>query len=88
VLVGGTDVLEGELIDAAPEWLLLALSPVRRALVPMAATVAVDGLAPRGGGAHARTEWVSAAGIAERTALLTALLSGLREPPQPAADRG
>ncbi|MBO3741197.1 M20/M25/M40 family metallo-hydrolase [Actinoplanes flavus] len=39
----------------------------------------VDGLAPRGGGAHARTEWVSADGMAERTALLTALLgpSGL-----------
>jgi glutamate carboxypeptidase len=35
----------------------------------------VDGLAPRGGGAHARTEWVSAAGIAERTALLAALLT-------------
>lgn len=34
----------------------------------------IDGLAPRGGGAHARTEWVSAAGIAERIALLTALL--------------
>ncbi|MDI6097101.1 M20/M25/M40 family metallo-hydrolase [Actinoplanes sp. NEAU-A12] len=34
----------------------------------------VDGLAPRGGGAHARTEWVSVAGIAERTALLAALL--------------
>ncbi|MFC4069458.1 M20/M25/M40 family metallo-hydrolase [Actinoplanes subglobosus] len=37
----------------------------------------VDGLAPRGGGAHARTEWVSVSGIAERTALLTALLTGL-----------
>ncbi|WIM98702.1 M20/M25/M40 family metallo-hydrolase [Actinoplanes oblitus] len=37
----------------------------------------VDGLAPRGGGAHARTEWVSAAGVAERTALLTALITGL-----------
>ncbi|WP_436520814.1 M20/M25/M40 family metallo-hydrolase [Actinoplanes sp. HUAS TT8] len=37
----------------------------------------VDGLAPRGGGAHARTEWVSAAGITERVALITALLSGL-----------
>ncbi|MEV0901355.1 M20/M25/M40 family metallo-hydrolase [Actinoplanes sp. NPDC049802] len=39
----------------------------------------VDGLAPRGGGAHARTEWVSAAGIAERADLLAALLgpSGL-----------
>ncbi|GLY06771.1 M20/M25/M40 family metallo-hydrolase [Actinoplanes sp. NBRC 101535] len=37
----------------------------------------VDGLAPRGGGAHARTEWVSAAGITERTALLAALLRHL-----------
>lgn len=34
----------------------------------------VDGLAPPGGGAHARTEWVSAAGITGRTALLAALL--------------
>ncbi|BCY07422.1 peptidase M20 [Actinoplanes sp. L3-i22] len=38
----------------------------------------VDGLGPRGGGAHARTEWVSIAGIGERIALLTALFaSGL-----------
>jgi glutamate carboxypeptidase len=36
----------------------------------------VDGLAPAGGGAHARTEWVSAASIAGRTALLAALLTG------------
>lgn len=35
----------------------------------------VDGLAPRGGGAHARTEWVSVSGIAERTALLAAVLT-------------
>jgi glutamate carboxypeptidase len=35
----------------------------------------VDGLAPRGGGAHARTEWVSAQGIAERTELLAAVLA-------------
>ena len=45
VLVGN-DVLEGQLLDAAPEWLLLATSSVRRALVPVAAAVAVDGLAP------------------------------------------
>ena len=44
VLVGGADVVEGELIDAAPEWLLLATSSVRRALVPLAAAAAVDGL--------------------------------------------
>ncbi|GIF07396.1 M20/M25/M40 family metallo-hydrolase [Actinoplanes siamensis] len=37
----------------------------------------VDGLAPRGGGAHARTEWVSAAGIEERVTLLAALIGGL-----------
>ncbi|AEV83224.1 peptidase M20 [Actinoplanes sp. SE50] len=37
----------------------------------------IDGLAPRGGGAHARTEWVSAAGISERIALLTALITDL-----------
>ncbi|MBB2946829.1 glutamate carboxypeptidase [Actinoplanes lutulentus] len=36
----------------------------------------VDGLAPRGGGAHARTEWVSAIGVGERVALLGALLAG------------
>lgn len=35
----------------------------------------VDGLAPRGGGAHARHEWVSASGITERIALLTALMT-------------
>ncbi len=35
----------------------------------------VDGLAPRGGGAHARTEWVSRPGIAERVELLAALLT-------------
>ncbi|MEU4695114.1 M20/M25/M40 family metallo-hydrolase [Actinoplanes sp. NPDC023714] len=36
----------------------------------------VDGLAPRGGGAHARTEWVSSSGVGERIALLAALLAG------------
>ncbi|GID27908.1 M20/M25/M40 family metallo-hydrolase [Paractinoplanes brasiliensis] len=36
----------------------------------------VDGLAPPGGGAHARHEWVSAQGIADRTVLLEALLGG------------
>ena len=36
----------------------------------------VDGLAPRGGGAHARTEWVSAIGVGERVALLGAVLAG------------
>ena len=37
----------------------------------------IDGLAPPGGGAHARTEWVSVTGIAARTELLAALLTGL-----------
>ncbi|GLW31903.1 M20/M25/M40 family metallo-hydrolase [Actinoplanes regularis] len=37
----------------------------------------VDGLAPRGGGAHARGEWVSVTGITERTALLQVLITGL-----------
>ncbi|MEV6348234.1 M20/M25/M40 family metallo-hydrolase [Actinoplanes sp. NPDC051851] len=37
----------------------------------------VDGLGPAGGGAHARTEWVSITGIRERTALLAALLTEL-----------
>ena len=37
----------------------------------------VDGLAPPGGGAHARSEWVSAAGLGSRVDLLEALLTGL-----------
>jgi glutamate carboxypeptidase len=42
----------------------------------------VDGLAPRGGGAHARTDWVSVSGMNERVALLTALLArGFDVPP-------
>ena len=45
VLLGGADLVEGELVDATPEWFLLATSPVRRALVPLAAAAAVDGLA-------------------------------------------
>lgn len=44
ILVGGTEVLEGELVDATPEWLLLATTGLRRALVPLAAVTAVDGL--------------------------------------------
>ncbi|MBL7259502.1 M20/M25/M40 family metallo-hydrolase [Paractinoplanes lichenicola] len=38
----------------------------------------VDGLAPPGGGAHARHEWVSVQGIADRTDLLEALITGLK----------
>ncbi|MFE6304347.1 M20/M25/M40 family metallo-hydrolase [Nocardiopsis sp. NPDC057823] len=37
----------------------------------------VDGLAPHGGGAHARDEWVSASGLTERIDLLAALVTGL-----------
>ncbi|WP_315097583.1 hypothetical protein [uncultured Cellulomonas sp.] len=44
VLVGEADVIEGILLDATPEWLLLGTSPVRRALVPLTAVEAVDGL--------------------------------------------
>jgi hypothetical protein len=44
VVVGGVDAVVGELVDAAPEWLLLAETPVRQALVPMTAVIAVDGL--------------------------------------------
>ena len=44
--VGVGEVLEGELVDAAPEWLLLVVPHGRRALVPARAIVSVDGLAP------------------------------------------
>ncbi|WP_430783402.1 M20/M25/M40 family metallo-hydrolase [Actinoplanes sp. G11-F43] len=37
----------------------------------------VDGLAPWGGGAHARTEWVSVNGLARRTELIFSILTGL-----------
>ena len=37
----------------------------------------VDGLAPPGGGAHARHEWVSADGLRSRAELLEALITGL-----------
>lgn len=36
--------LRGPLVDSAPEWLLLALGPVQRALVPTAAVVVVGDL--------------------------------------------
>lgn len=38
----------------------------------------VDGLAPPGGGAHARHEWVSVEGMRSRAELLEALILGLR----------
>ena len=71
MLVGGADVVEGELIDAAPDWLLLATSSVRRALVPLAAVAAVDGLA---------THAAPAAGVVEsRLGLGTALRALARD---------
>ncbi|NYI57504.1 hypothetical protein [Cellulomonas soli] len=44
--VDGVDPVEGVLLDATREWLLLATSAVRRALVPTATLVAVAGLDP------------------------------------------
>ena len=46
VRTAGAAAVDGTLVEAAPEWLLLATSPTRRALVPLAAVAAVDGLAP------------------------------------------
>lgn len=58
VLVAGGDAHAGELVDAAPEWLLLATSPVRQALVPLTAVAAADGLvahaAPEAGAVESR----------------------------------
>ena len=45
VRVDDAEPLSGTLVEAAPEWLLLATSGARRALVPLAAVGAVDGLA-------------------------------------------
>ena len=44
VRVDDTEAISGTLVEAAPEWMLLATSPTRRALVPLAAVAAVDGL--------------------------------------------
>ncbi|WP_197021641.1 hypothetical protein [Cellulomonas sp. HZM] len=45
VLVAGGDAVSGELVDCAPQWLLLAPSPTRRLLVP---STAVAGIADLG----------------------------------------
>jgi len=45
VRVEGGEPISGTLVEAAPEWLLLATSQGRRALVSLAAVGAVDGLA-------------------------------------------
>lgn len=42
--LGADAEVAGELIDAAPQWLLVADGPVRRALVPVRAVTAVAGL--------------------------------------------
>jgi len=42
------ETLEGDLLDSAAEWLLVAASPVQEALVPGAAVAAVSGLAGHG----------------------------------------
>ncbi|WP_028046837.1 hypothetical protein [Cellulomonas sp. URHE0023] len=44
VRVEGGEPVDGTVLEAAPEWLLLA-APARRALVPLAAVAAVEGLA-------------------------------------------
>lgn len=44
VQVMGADAVEGEVVDAAEQWVLLALGPSRRVLVPAAAIVAVAGV--------------------------------------------
>ena len=45
IRVDGGEPISGTLVEAAPEWVLLATSQVRRALVPLAAVGAVDGFA-------------------------------------------
>jgi len=44
VLIAGGDTVTGELVDAAPEWLLLAVPASGRALVPAAVVAGVSGL--------------------------------------------
>ena len=56
VRLEGGEHVDGTLLDAAPEWLLLETPPARRALVPLAAMVAIDGLA---------TDAAPAAGVVE-----------------------
>lgn len=48
--------LEGALVDVTSEWLLLAVGPVQRALVPTAAVIAIAGLTPHAAPAAATVE--------------------------------
>jgi hypothetical protein len=48
LLVRTGETLEGDLVDSAGEWLLLAASPVQQVLVPGAAVSAVSGLSAHG----------------------------------------
>ena len=58
VLVRGSDAVAGELVDAAPEWLLLATPAAGRALVPTATVAGIVGLvahaAPEAGAVESR----------------------------------
>ncbi|MBO9555533.1 hypothetical protein [Cellulomonas sp.] len=54
VLTG--ESIEGELVDSATEWLLVAPSAVQRVLVPVAAVAAVSGLAAHGAPPAGATE--------------------------------
>jgi hypothetical protein len=56
VRVEGGEHVDGTLVEAAPQWLLLETPPARRALVPLAAVAAIEGLA---------TDAAPAAGVVE-----------------------
>lgn len=56
VRVGDSEAVTGSLVEAAPEWMLLATSSTRRSVVPLAAVAAVDGLAPEAAPAPGRVE--------------------------------
>ncbi|WP_203749010.1 hypothetical protein [Cellulomonas chitinilytica] len=48
LLVQTGEGIEGELVDSATEWLLVAPSPVQQVLVPVGAVAAVSGLVAHG----------------------------------------
>lgn len=54
--VSAEDVVEGTVLDAAPQWLLLDVAHGRRALVPTAAVRVVDGLGRRAAPPAGRVE--------------------------------
>jgi len=56
VRVDGGEQVDGTLLEAAPQWLLLATPPARRVIVPLSAVAAIDGLA---------TDAAPAAGVVE-----------------------